>query len=115
MLSTMIAGRSLRSTRLSKPQRRAPQTGSGRIAQLVEQLTLNQRVLGSSPSASTKISLYISNLGKSKILARTGAAPLGSSLGSRGTSSYLAEESYAWASPLAKRPAEWTDLRCSSE
>ena len=26
----------------------------GRIAQLVEQLTLNQRVLGSSPSASTK-------------------------------------------------------------
>ena len=25
----------------------------GRIAQLVEQLTLNQRVLGSSPSAST--------------------------------------------------------------
>jgi hypothetical protein len=27
--------------------------GSGRIAQLVEQLTLNQRVLGSSPSAST--------------------------------------------------------------
>ena len=28
--------------------------GNGRIAQLVEQLTLNQRVLGSSPSASTK-------------------------------------------------------------
>ena len=27
--------------------------GIGRIAQLVEQLTLNQRVLGSSPSAST--------------------------------------------------------------
>ena len=27
--------------------------GYGRIAQLVEQLTLNQRVLGSSPSAST--------------------------------------------------------------
>ena len=26
---------------------------NGRIAQLVEQLTLNQRVLGSSPSAST--------------------------------------------------------------
>ena len=26
----------------------------GRIAQLVEQLTLNQRVLGSSPSAPTK-------------------------------------------------------------
>ncbi len=36
--------------RLSK----APQIRqSGRIAQLVEQLTLNQRVLGSSPSAST--------------------------------------------------------------
>ena len=30
-----------------------PPYGSGRIAQLVEQLTLNQRVLGSSPSAST--------------------------------------------------------------
>ena len=30
-----------------------PPNGSGRIAQLVEQLTLNQRVLGSSPSAST--------------------------------------------------------------
>ena len=29
---------------------------SGRIAQLVEQLTLNQRVLGSSPSASTTFS-----------------------------------------------------------
>jgi hypothetical protein len=27
--------------------------GAGRIAQLVEQLTLNQRVLGSSPSAPT--------------------------------------------------------------
>ena len=30
------------------------ETPDGRIAQLVEQLTLNQRVLGSSPSASTK-------------------------------------------------------------
>src|SRR3546814_13849699 len=30
------------------------ESGHGRIAQLVEQLTLNQRVLGSSPSASTK-------------------------------------------------------------
>ena len=28
-------------------------SGNGRIAQLVEQLTLNQRVLGSNPSAST--------------------------------------------------------------
>ena len=30
-------------------------TACGRIAQLVEQLTLNQRVLGSSPSASTTL------------------------------------------------------------
>ncbi|CCE08008.1 hypothetical protein BRAS3843_2520023 [Bradyrhizobium sp. STM 3843] len=30
-----------------------PDASSGRIAQLVEQLTLNQRVLGSSPSAPT--------------------------------------------------------------
>ena len=38
------------------PRREAPcpvRRKSGRIAQLVEQLTLNQRVLGSSPSAST--------------------------------------------------------------
>ena len=34
------------------------QAGHGRIAQLVEQLTLNQRVLGSSPSASTTFSHY---------------------------------------------------------
>src|SRR5215471_9721495 len=34
----------------------SPRRWSGRIAQLVEQLTLNQRVLGSSPSAPTKIS-----------------------------------------------------------
>jgi hypothetical protein len=31
-------------------------TACGRIAQLVEQLTLNQRVLGSNPSASTTFS-----------------------------------------------------------
>jgi hypothetical protein len=31
---------------------------NGRIAQLVEQLTLNQRVLGSSPSVSTKFLIY---------------------------------------------------------
>src|SRR3546814_20361262 len=49
----MIAGRSLPGTRLPKPPRRSPKNGNGRIAQLVEQLTLNQRVLGSSPSAST--------------------------------------------------------------
>ena len=30
----------------------------GRLAQLVEQLTLNQRVVGSNPSASTIISIY---------------------------------------------------------
>src|SRR3546814_6388587 len=51
--NTMIAGRSLPGTRLPKPPRRSPKNGNGRIAQLVEQLTLNQRVLGSSPSAST--------------------------------------------------------------
>ena len=34
-----------------------PSRGDGRIAQLVEQLTLNQRVLGSSPSASTTFSM----------------------------------------------------------
>src|SRR4051812_11444150 len=34
----------------------------GRIAQLVEQLTLNQRVLGSSPSASTTFSALSSPL-----------------------------------------------------
>ena len=35
------------------PGMRAETVPDGRIAQLVEQLTLNQRVLGSSPSAST--------------------------------------------------------------
>jgi hypothetical protein len=35
---------------------------SGRIAQLVEQLTLNQRVLGSSPSAPTKSRPDFNNL-----------------------------------------------------
>ncbi len=49
----MIAGRSLRSKGPCPPLQSAPENGSGRIAQLVEQLTLNQRVLGSSPSAST--------------------------------------------------------------
>ena len=39
----------------TKPPEHPPH-GSGRIAQLVEQLTLNQRVLGSSPSASTTFS-----------------------------------------------------------
>ena len=36
------------------PSRRLFRTSSGRIAQLVEQLTLNQRVPGSSPGAPTK-------------------------------------------------------------
>ena len=36
-------------------------TGSGRIAQLVEQLTLNQRVPGSSPGAPTKQKAILSN------------------------------------------------------
>ena len=34
---------------------RAERMTDGRIAQLVEQLTLNQRVLGSNPSAPTKL------------------------------------------------------------
>lgn len=37
----------------SGPQTAGFLSRNGRIAQLVEQLTLNQRVLGSSPSAST--------------------------------------------------------------
>src|SRR5215470_10034747 len=37
------------------PSRRLFRTRSGRIAQLVEQLTLNQRVPGSSPGAPTKL------------------------------------------------------------
>ena len=43
------------------PPERRPRTclRHGRIAQLVEQLTLNQRVLGSSPSASTTFPLKI--------------------------------------------------------
>jgi hypothetical protein len=36
-----------------RPSAKAFRTGSGRIAQLVEQLTLNQRVPGSSPGAPT--------------------------------------------------------------
>ena len=49
----MIAGRSLHDTGAFPRYRESRKNGSGRIAQLVEQLTLNQRVLGSSPSAST--------------------------------------------------------------
>jgi hypothetical protein len=36
----------------------------GRIAQLVEQLTLNQRVLGSNPSAPTKLSRQLDSIGR---------------------------------------------------
>jgi hypothetical protein len=39
---------------------------NGRIAQLVEQLTLNQRVLGSNPSVSTKIPKKFNGLGKNQ-------------------------------------------------
>ena len=46
--------------------RRLFRTGSGRIAQLVEQLTLNQRVPGSSPGAPTTQSL--SSARKSRFL-----------------------------------------------
>ena len=46
--------------RATDEERRKP--ACGRIAQLVEQLTLNQRVLGSSPSASTKKSNEINAL-----------------------------------------------------
>src|SRR3546814_12987323 len=53
--NTMIAGRSLPGTRLPKPPRRSPKNGNGRIAQLVEQLTLNQRVLGSSRSEERRV------------------------------------------------------------
>ncbi len=40
-----------------RPRKGPSRNGCGRIAQLVEQLTLNQRVLGSSPSAPTKPTL----------------------------------------------------------
>ena len=50
----------------AKPPEHPPH-GSGRIAQLVEQLTLNQRVLGSSPSASTIFSVSLA-IGLSKRL-----------------------------------------------
>src|SRR3974390_3913619 len=48
--------------RLRRLMRRTafPGSGSGRIAQLVEQLTLNQRVQGSSPCAPTNIIKYLS-------------------------------------------------------
>ena len=36
------------------PARTVGRAGQGRIAQLVEQLTLNQRVVGSNPTAPTK-------------------------------------------------------------
>jgi hypothetical protein len=42
------------------------QSRNGRIAQLVEQLTLNQRVLGSNPSVSTKIPNKINGLSENQ-------------------------------------------------
>ena len=53
----------------------------GRIAQLVEQLTLNQRVLGSSPSASTKLHRKINNLDHLNAAAAVGHFGLGYILG----------------------------------
>ena len=47
LLTARLQQRGATPGRHQKPPR------NGRIAQLVEQLTLNQRVLGSSPSAST--------------------------------------------------------------
>ena len=71
-----------------KPSRLAhslktPRTADGRIAQLVEQLTLNQRVLGSSPSASTIFSQYIKCLSHFSDVAFGRLPALGSFLGSR--------------------------------
>ncbi len=45
-----------------------PPDRHGRIAQLVEQLTLNQRVLGSNPSASTTSSLTPNRRHRSPLL-----------------------------------------------
>jgi hypothetical protein len=42
-----------------RPLAKAFRAGSGRIAQLVEQMTLNHRVPGSSPGAPTKLFKYL--------------------------------------------------------
>ena len=62
---------------------RHPENGNGRIAQLVEQLTLNQRVLGSSPSASTIFQFNFNTLCRHSGGLLFGLYELGSSLGSR--------------------------------
>src|SRR3546814_9558421 len=79
----MIAGRSLPGTRLPKPPRRSPKNGNGRIAQLVEQLTLNQRVLGSSPSASTIFSNNLAPILRGSRLKKTAAKTVDRSPGGR--------------------------------
>ncbi len=66
----------------------APSSGDGRIAQLVEQLTLNQRVLGSSPSAPTKIPTKNSDLAKDFGLVASQPKRLGST--ARSESSFYA-------------------------
>ena len=53
------------------PRKGFPGTGSGRIAQLVEQLTLNQRVPGSSPGAPTKLFERLALIGIAGRLARS--------------------------------------------
>src|ERR1041384_2243710 len=52
-LQSLVAGHGDAALLDDAPQFRACFPGSGRIAQLVEQLTLNQRVPGSSPGAPT--------------------------------------------------------------
>src|SRR5713226_4793716 len=44
-----------------RPLAKAFRAGSGRIAQLVEQMTLNHRVPGSSPGAPTKLFKHLAN------------------------------------------------------
>src|SRR3546814_16977470 len=81
--NTMIAGRSLPGTRLPKPPRRSPKNGNGRIDQLVEQLTLNQRVLCSSPSASTIFSNTLAPIRRGSRLIKTDAKTVDGSPGGR--------------------------------
>jgi hypothetical protein len=54
----------------------------GRLAQLVEQLTLNQRVVGSNPSASTIFLIFTSHFSNKLLNWAAGRFPLGSFLGS---------------------------------
>ena len=66
----------------SKPGASEAKSECGRIAQLVEQLTLNQRVLGSSPSASTTFPLFFNQILGSPDRAIESIFVLSSSLGS---------------------------------